>query len=60
MNHLTDEQFEDIIQGSLPEPQHLLDCERCRELLAEKAAIANRLRSAFASVKPGANTISQI
>ena len=53
MNHLTNEQFEDIIQGLLPEPEHLVDCDRCRELLAEKAAIANRLRSAFASVKPG-------
>ena len=52
MNHLTEEQFEDIIQGLLPEPEHLADCDRCRELLAEKAAIAERLRSAFASVKP--------
>ena len=51
MNHLTDEQFEDIIQGLLPEPQHLADCDRCRELLAEKAAIAERLRTAFTSVK---------
>ena len=52
MRHLTEEQFEDIIQGRLPQPQHLADCNRCRELLAEKMAIANRLRSAFASVKP--------
>ena len=52
MNHLTNEQFEDIIQGLLPEPEHLVDCDRCIELLAEKAAIAERLRSAFASVKP--------
>jgi len=51
MNHLTDEQFEDIIQGVLPEPEHLADCGRCRDLLAQKRAIANRLRSAFASVK---------
>ena len=52
MNHLTEEQFEDIIQGLLPEPEHLADCGRCRELLAEKTAIASRLRSAFASVRP--------
>ncbi|MHC4755786.1 MAG: anti-sigma factor family protein [Planctomycetota bacterium] len=52
MSHLTEEQFEDIIQGTLPEPEHLADCDRCKELLAEKTAIANRLRSAFASVKP--------
>ncbi len=52
MTHLTNEQFEDIIQGLLPEPEHLADCGRCRGLLDEKMAIANRLRSAFASVKP--------
>ncbi len=52
MNHLTEEQFEDIIQGILPEPEHLTDCDRCKELLAEKIAIAGRLRSAFVSVKP--------
>ena len=51
-NHLKEEQFEDIIQGLLPEPEHLADCDRCRKLLAEKTAIASRLRSAFASVKP--------
>lgn len=52
MSHLTEEQFEDIIQGLLPESGHLADCDRCRELLAEKMAIAERLRGAFASVKP--------
>ena len=52
MNHLTEEQFEDIMQGLLPEPEHLIDCDLCRELLAEKKAIASRMRSAFASVKP--------
>ncbi len=52
MNHLTEEQFEDIMQGLLPEPEHLTDCDLCRELLAEKKAIANRMRSAFDSVKP--------
>ena len=60
MNHLTDEQFEDIIQGLLPGPGHLVDCGRCRELLAEKAAIANRLRSAFASVKPDEELVQKI
>ena len=60
MNHFTDEQFEDIIHGVLPEPEHLTDCGRCRELLAEKTAIAYRLRSAFASVKPDERLVKKI
>lgn len=52
MNHLTEEQFEDIIRSSLMEPKHIEECEQCRKLLADKRAIANRLRSAFASVTP--------
>ena len=51
MNHLTEEQFEDIMQSLLPEPEHLADCSRCREMLAEKQAMANRVRNAFTSVK---------
>jgi hypothetical protein len=60
MNHLTDEQFEEIIHGVLPEPEHLVDCGRCRELLAEKTAIASRLRSAFASIKPDEQLVKNI
>ena len=60
MNHITEEQFEDIIQGLLPEPAHLADCNRCKELLAEKTAIANRLHSAFASVKPAEQLANNI
>lgn len=52
MSHLNNEQFEDIIAGLVAEPKHMVDCERCRELLAERKALAGRLRSAFASVKP--------
>jgi hypothetical protein len=52
MGHLTDEQFEDIIQGVRPEPGHLSECERCRVHLVEQKAVAARLRSAFASVEP--------
>lgn len=52
MNHLTEEQFEDIMQARLPEPEHLADCSRCKEVLAGKRAIASRMRRAFASVTP--------
>lgn len=52
MNHLTEEQFEDIKQGLLKEPEHLKGCDTCRQLLAEKKAIASRMRSAFGSVRP--------
>ncbi len=51
MNHLTNEQFEDIMQGNDIDLTHLNQCQDCRDSLAEKQAIAARLRSAFASVK---------
>ena len=60
MSHLTEEQFEDMIQGQLSEPQHLADCDLCRELLDEKKAIANRMRNAFASVKPNKQLANNI
>lgn len=52
MNHLTNEQFEDIIQGTISEPEHLVTCEQCRSILTEKKALADRLQTAFTSVKP--------
>ncbi|MBW8035852.1 MAG: hypothetical protein FVQ79_09530 [Planctomycetes bacterium] len=51
MNHLTNEQLENIIQGRDEDHTHLDQCQDCRERLAEKRAIAARLRSAFMSVK---------
>ncbi len=50
MNHITDEQFEDILQGMETGLAHLRQCQDCRDRLAEKKAIAERLRSAFGSV----------
>lgn len=52
MSHLTDEQFEEIIQGLSTEPEHFETCNQCRELLDEKKAMANRLQGAFAGIKP--------
>lgn len=51
MNHLTNEQLENIIQGHDADLTHLDQCRNCRQRLAEKRAIAGRLRSAFMSVK---------
>ncbi len=52
MNHLTDEQFEDLIQGKDVRFAHLKDCIECRGRLSEKQALASRLRFAFATIKP--------
>jgi len=60
MNHLTDEQFEGIIQGTQPEPDHLNECVKCRERLIEKRALAKRLRSAFTNTKPNPNLSQSI
>lgn len=51
MSHLTDGQFEDIIQGVMPEPGHLSECDKCRARLAERKAVASRLHDAFAAVR---------
>ena len=50
MNHLTPEQFEDILQGAAGAPEHVDDCRLCRTRLEEKQAIANRTRKAFSSI----------
>ena len=60
MTHLSDEQFEDILAGGAPEPSHLVQCDRCGDKLAELRAMRSRLRSAFASVHPSAELLSNI
>ena len=52
MNHLTEEQFEDILQGNDQGFAHLNECGVCRQKLADKRLIADRLRTVFESVKP--------
>ena len=52
MNHLTDEQLEDLMRNSGVESSHLEQCSKCSRRLAEKKLLAGRLRSAFDSVKP--------
>ncbi|MHC4585214.1 MAG: hypothetical protein ACYS3N_11830 [Planctomycetota bacterium] len=60
MNHLTNDQFEDIIQGKDVDLSHLNRCQECWDSLAEKRAIATRLRSAFMSVKAGGSLADRI
>ena len=60
MNHLNDEQFEDIMQGEDIDLTHMKQCEDCRNRLAEKQAIASRLRSAFSSTRAGADLAERI
>lgn len=55
MNHLTDEQFENIMQGNDADIRHLSECKDCQKRLAEKRAVAKRLQMAFKSVKPDAS-----
>ncbi len=60
MNHLTDEQLEEIMLTESVKPAHLADCAECKERLAEKEALANRLRSAFTNVKAGQKLAEKI
>jgi anti-sigma factor RsiW len=53
MTHLTDEQFEDVVAGLTAEPAHVAACPECSNRLAEHRALRDRLRSAFATVRPG-------
>jgi hypothetical protein len=60
MNHLTDQQFESVLQGEDIDLTHLRQCQDCRDRLAEKRAIAKKLRSAFNSVQADASLSDRI
>lgn len=54
MTHLADEQLDEVMAEAGQPPAlegHLAACERCRRRLAERRAVARRLRRAFASVQ---------
>ena len=53
MGHLTDQQLEQILGGTVLEPTHLGECELCRSRLSDFRAMQDRLRVAFASVHAG-------
>jgi hypothetical protein len=52
MNHLTEEQLEQIMQGIEIDAAHLACCDLCQARLQEKQALANRLRTSFENIKP--------
>ena len=62
MSHLSDEQLEEVIRGGPLKAglEHLEHCAQCKERLAEKEALAGRLRSAFATIKPGKGLAERI
>jgi hypothetical protein len=54
MSHLTEGQFEDILQGRAEAPVHVDRCPQCRVRLDEKRALARRVHRAFSSIHAGA------
>lgn len=60
MNHIAEEQFEDIMQGNISSPAHLDKCPECQNRLAEKQALARKLRSAFEPVQAGADLAERV
>jgi hypothetical protein len=51
MSHLTEGQFEDVLQGRAEVPAHVAQCPQCRAYLAEQRVLARRVETAFASVR---------
>ena len=51
MSHLTDEQLEEIIQDDSLAFEHLDSCQLCKQRLAEKRALTDRLKLAFSKVE---------
>ena len=60
MIHLTDEQFEEIMQGIDIDSEHLSSCHLCQSRLEEKQALANRLRSAFNNINPAEKLLHKV
>ena len=60
MSHLTQEQFEEILQGGGRVPEHVDQCPECRARLEEKRALAQRVRGAFSAIQPGPDLVNRI
>jgi hypothetical protein len=60
MTHLTDEQFEGLLQGQPVKNDHLDKCDLCQARFREKQALATRLRNAFAGVAPSKDLAQKI
>ncbi|MCL5278352.1 MAG: hypothetical protein M1376_00400 [Planctomycetes bacterium] len=51
MSHLTEEQFEDLLQDAAHVPEHVNGCALCRARFDEKYAIVQRVRQASLSIQ---------
>jgi anti-sigma factor RsiW len=60
MTHLTEEQFEDLLQDGANVPEHVGRCPECRVRLDEKRALAHRVRGAFSSIQAGPDLAGRI
>jgi len=60
MSHLTQEQFEEILQGAGRVPEHVDQCPDCRARLEEKRALARRVRGAFSAIQAGPDLMNRI
>ena len=60
MNHLTEEQFEDLLQDGVNVPEHVVQCPECRARLDEKRALARRMHRAFSSLHAGPDLAARI
>jgi len=60
MSHLTEAQFEAILQGETQAPEHVAACPECQALLAEKRALAQRLRETFTSVRASSDLAERV
>ncbi len=60
MIHLSDEQFEEVLQGTLAEPPHVSQCKLCAERLAELKALRSRLHSAFTGIHASPQLLERI
>ena len=60
MDHLTQEQIEQVLQGELDADAHLQSCPDCRQRVVEARAIQRRLRGAFSTLQTSDNLAERI
>lgn len=60
MNHLSDEQLDELPADGTTDSTHLASCEACRARLAQRRAIRQRLAAALANVAPSADLAERI
>ena len=51
MTHLSDEQLEDVLAGSIEEPVHLAECAECRARLGQQREVQAAVRRSFGGLR---------